>query len=366
MKTAEDRLEEAAIPAPRTQEADGSGPNVAGSARLEVQDVIPGFKTAEDRQQEPAPREPRRAVADPAGSPGPSSARPRVQDLIPGMRTAEDRERERGDTIAPDGGPEGDRLFPSFRASDALPQAAEDSFRTPNQRAQGKSNAYSLMRPQQLAMRLLPAKVYKTLHGFAVDGCRAECGPPWTPEVIEWALRAGPHVSALTEENVYLIWDDVQYQERAGFVRIVPESELFGAGVPEELIKELKISRLAVVPQANRRGRLILNLSAPVELPAKRAKGSRHKRKRHQASVNETTEEPEDQEAVKALGTALPSLLLFMFETKCDWEIDWQKIDLSDGFWRMIVEHGKEYNFVYQLPPKPGSPAVSASSRRPC
>jgi hypothetical protein len=158
----------------------------------------------------------------------------------------------------------------------------------------------------------------------------------------------------MTDENVYLIWDDVQYQERAGFVRIVRESELFGEGVPEEVIRELKISRLAVVPQANRRGRLILNLSATVDLPPTRKKGSRHRRKRQHPSVNETTEEAEDQDAVKALGSALPSLLLFMFETNCAWEIDWQKVDLSDGFWRMIVEHGKEYNFVYQLPPRPG------------
>jgi len=44
------------------------------------------------------------------------------------------------------------------------------------------------------------------------------------------------------------------------------------------------------------------------------------------------------------------SILHFMFDTDCDWEIDWHKIDLSDGFWRMIVEEGKEWNFVYQLP----------------
>jgi hypothetical protein len=30
------------------------------------------------------------------------------------------------------------------------------------------------------------------------------------------------------------------------------------------------------------------------------------------------------------------------------------KIDLSDGFWRMIVEEGKEFNFVFQLPKRPG------------
>ena len=210
------------------------------------------------------------------------------------------------------------------------------------------------MRPQGLARRLLPARTYKTLHDFATHGCAADCGPPWTREVIEWARQAGPHVSALSPENLYLIWDDVGYQERAGFVNIVPESELFGVGVPESVVKELKISRLAVVPQADRRRRLILNLSAQVELPAKRAGRSRHKRKREQPSVNETTEDADDQDAVQALGSALPCLLRFMFEAPSDWEIEWQKIDLSDGFWRMIVERGKEYNFVYQLPPRPG------------
>jgi hypothetical protein len=43
-----------------------------------------------------------------------------------------------------------------------------------------------------------------------------------------------------------------------------------------------------------------------------------------------------------------------MFEIDPTWEIDWQKVDLSDGFWRMIVEHGEAYNFVFQLPARPG------------
>ena len=43
-----------------------------------------------------------------------------------------------------------------------------------------------------------------------------------------------------------------------------------------------------------------------------------------------------------------------MFEASCNHEIDWQKVDLSDGFWRMIVERGEDYNFVFQMPPRPG------------
>jgi hypothetical protein len=71
-------------------------------------------------------------------------------------------------------------------------------------------------------------------------------------------------------------------------------------------------------------------------------------------SVNETTVPAEDQDAVKKLGKAMPALLRFMFECPTTWEIQWQKIDLSDGFWRMIVSAGAETNFVFQLPPRPG------------
>jgi hypothetical protein len=71
-------------------------------------------------------------------------------------------------------------------------------------------------------------------------------------------------------------------------------------------------------------------------------------------SVNETTEPAADQSAVEALGTARNAILKFMFEIDPTWEIDWQKVDLSDGFWRMIVEHGEAYNFVFQLPSRPG------------
>ncbi len=161
-------------------------------------------------------------------------------------------------------------------------------------------------------------------------------------------------MSALTPENVELVWEDVSYQQSAKFVRIVPRSVLFRGPVP----RELKISRVAVVPQTDRRGRIILNLSARVNLEG--LNGSRRNRKRknqqgaYQPSVNETTADAEDQKPVKALGTALLAILMFLFDVNPEWVIDWEKLDLSDGFWRMIVELGMEYNFVYQLPRRPG------------
>jgi hypothetical protein len=213
----------------------------------------------------------------------------------------------------------------------------------------GKSKARSLMQPQPLARRLLPANTYETLLRYSTIGVPTNCGPDWPDEAKEVARAAGPHVSALTPENAKLIWEEIQYQEDAGFIKVISERDLFGGFAPANL----KISRLAVVPQRNRRGRLILNLSAAVELPPKRDPGGRRKRKRSHPSVNETSLAAEDQEAVKKLGTALLDALLLQFESPCQWEVLWAKIDLSDGFWRMIVEAGQEANFTYELPEHP-------------
>ncbi len=201
------------------------------------------------------------------------------------------------------------------------------------------------MRPQELARMVLPGKDYEALRCLAEEGCPTNCGPPWDPDVIREAQKVGPHKSANTPEASNLIWEDIQYQVDAGFVRIVPHDELFGDHTP----KELKISRVAVVPQDNRRDRIILNLSADVAMPT-----SRRSKKRKHPSVNETTVPAEDQDPVQKLGRAVPELLRFMHDVDCTWEIMWQKIDLSDGFWRMIVEAGEEHNFVFQMPARPG------------
>ena len=140
-------------------------------------------------------------------------------------------------------------------------------------------------------------------------------------------MKTGPHTSATTEENVALIWDDIQYQERLGFVRIMTEAQLRA-----ELPANLKVSRVAIVPQANRRGRIILNLSAEVEMPEYRPKGKRRKVTPKHPSVNETTTPAADQSGAEAFGSARPAILKFMFEANCNHEIDWQKVNLSDGF----------------------------------
>jgi hypothetical protein len=176
------------------------------------------------------------------------------------------------------------------------------------------------MQPQLSARLLLPAQAYTTLVEYATQGVPTDCGPHWPPEIIAAAKAAGPHVSALTPENVSLIWDEIQYQRDAGFIKLVEATELFNARQPPEL----KISRLAVVPQRNRRGRLILNLSAPVDLHT-RHPGCRRTQTTSHPSVNDTTEPAAHQLAVQDLGNAIPSLLLYMLDTPSYWEIRWAK-----------------------------------------
>jgi hypothetical protein len=76
-------------------------------------------------------------------------------------------------------------------------------------------------------------------------------------------------------------------------------------------------------------------------------------------SVNKTTVPARNQSGVEELGRSLPSILRYMFNTNCTWEIDWQKLDLLDGFWRMVIESGEEYNFAFQMPKRKGDPDIT-------
>jgi hypothetical protein len=153
-----------------------------------------------------------------------------------------------------------------FRMADSV----EQGWVPPRKVAIGKSTSRSLMQPQSLALRLFLAETCKTLVEYYVVRVPTKCGPDWPTKAIEIAWTTGPQVLALTPENIKLVWDEVAHQVEAGFVRLVPEQELFTQGMPSNL----KVSRLAVVPQRNRQGWLILNLSAGVKIPPKRIPGS--------------------------------------------------------------------------------------------
>jgi hypothetical protein len=141
------------------------------------------------------------------------------------------------------------------------------------------------------------------------EGVPVDCGDDWTLEHIDAAVAQGPHQSAMTPESLELIQEDIAYQVRAGYAEVVEWSWL-----RENLPAQLNISPLAVVPQANRRGRMILDLSFPVLRQTQKKPGQKRKREREardilQASVNDTTIRLAPEAPVKELGNVLKRLL---------------------------------------------------------
>ena len=213
--------------------------------------------------------------------------------------------------------------------------------------ARGKQSKWpkrgkSLMKPLALAqLHPFASTLEKWEHGVPVD-----CGAPWSQEAIMCALQKGAHTSACTPESVELIDEELEYQVSAGFSSIILWDD-----IKDCLPKNFKLSPLAVVPQVNRRGRMILDLSFPV----RKLKKSTHKRRRVQEeiiqeSVNDTTRKLAPTIPVKLLGQVLPRLFEFMAIVHPSDAIHFSKIDLSDGFWRMIVEDAEKWNFCYVKP----------------
>ena len=56
------------------------------------------------------------------------------------------------------------------------------------------------------------------------------------------------------------------------------------------------------------------------------------------------------------MGSAMPRIIIAMAQCPEDSVIYFSKFDISDGFWRMINELGKEYNFAFVMPTTPDEP----------
>jgi hypothetical protein len=75
-----------------------------------------------------------------------------------------------------------------------------------------------------------------------------------------------------------------------------------------------------------------------------------------QASDNDTTVLTAPSIPVKEIGKVLPQLLQYMQDTPTGLHILFSKLDISDGFWCLIVREADSYNFAYVLPQKRGEP----------
>jgi len=176
-------------------------------------------------------------------------------------------------------------------------------------------------------------------------GIQVDCGPEWDMTTCDAAVERGPHPTALTAEAIELFSDDISYQEKAGFCQVFLWDELRRLQP-----KNLKISPVAVVPQVGRRGRSILDLSFPVYQEVDGVMTI------IQNSVNDTTEIKAPTIPVKEIGKVLHRLLHFMKITRAGKWILFSKLDISDGFWRLVVRKEDSFNFAFVLPQLPGQP----------
>jgi hypothetical protein len=242
----------------------------------------------------------------------------------------------------------------AHRTQKAGPSALDPirSAETPMKQAQGKTKKKNkIVRLMQLSALAIMSHPFGAQLASWTTGVAVDCGAEWTREAVDLAVKRGPHPTATAKDAVALVHEDIDYQVKAGFTEVVYWDE-----IKDDLPAHFKVSPVAVIPQTGRRGRIILDLSFPVRRPPQKSAGS--KRRMGEVvtpSVNETTKKLAPTEPVHAIGKVLPRLFHFMASTPADQEIRLSKVDLSDGFWRLLVEPSQKWNFCYVMPDPPGA-----------
>ena len=192
-------------------------------------------------------------------------------------------------------------------------------------------------------MRALDHPAAPLLKQYASQGCPVDVGRDWTLEELEAAVEKGPHSSALEPDAIEQIQVEAREKVKQGFAKIYTWEWL-----KENLHKhpQLKLSPLAMIPHKSRKYRAILDLSyqllvAGYLLP----------------SVNDATKDCAPEEAISQIGTVLPRIIEALARIdESKGPVSMMKVDLTDGFWRVMAQEGEEWNFAYVLPNHPGKP----------
>eukprot|EP00978_Attheya_sp_CCMP212_P021268 scaffold61955_cov34-Attheya_sp.AAC.1 len=201
----------------------------------------------------------------------------------------------------------------------------------------GKSKMRGLMWPTGPACQH-PA--FPLLQEYATRGCPVDCGAPWTRQQIEAALERGPHKLATEPAASADLWKEAVDKSGQGFARIVPWKT-----IKDDLPVALKLSPIAMIPHNSRKFRAILDLSFSLCLYGTEI-----------TSVNDATNKDDSPtNAMGQLGQVLPRLIAKMAEASSEGgPILFVKLDIKDGYWRMVVAKGEEWQFAYVLPKRKG------------
>ena len=198
-----------------------------------------------------------------------------------------------------------------------------------------KTKNKGLMWPTSYALKHDAAPL---LSSYAIQGCPVDCGEDWTAERIENALNYGAHPSAKQPEALECLITEAETKVTNGFARIVTWKE-----IKHNIPPKLKISPIAMIPHKSRKFRGILDLSFHVKT----------NKSKNQNSVNESTTKLAKQESMTQLGQALKRIIATLADGQNKQkQFIYSKLDIKDGFWRMIVNTADAWNFCYVIPDK--------------
>jgi hypothetical protein len=179
------------------------------------------------------------------------------------------------------------------------------------------------------------------LTGYSEQGCPVDCGDDWTLDHIEQAILHGPHKSAASSAACAALHAEAEQKIANGFARVIRYGD-----IKDDLPKKLKISPVACIPHKSKKFRVILDLSFRL-----RSKNIVF------PSVNETTNKLAPPESMVQLGNCVKRIISVMAENHDrDKPFKFCKLDIKDGFWRLVVNETDAWNFCYVLPPKDGKP----------
>ena len=169
------------------------------------------------------------------------------------------------------------------------------------------------------------------LHSYSNLGCPVDTGEDWTTEHIIQALKRGPHISAKEPDAAKQLREETNIKVAEGHAKIVRWKDI-KINTP----KNLKISPVAMIPHKSRKYRTIIDLSFQLRIKGKKM-----------PSVNSGTKPIAPQKAMAQLGIALKRIIYQMAQyhnTKTPFLFS--KVDLKDGFWRMVVSTSDAWNFA--------------------
>ena len=197
----------------------------------------------------------------------------------------------------------------------------------------GKSHLLKLMHPNSHAMY---HDAIPLLNSY-VHGCPVDCGKPWTKQHILLALQRGAHISAKNPIARKCLIEETKEKVTDGYARVITWRD-----IKNDIPRHFKLSPVAMIPHKSRPFRCILDLSFKLRLKNKVF-----------PSVNSATRKKAPQKAMAELGNVLKRLITIMAQNyQPTIPFKFCKIDIKDGYWRMIVHEDDSWNFCYTIPPE--------------